>query len=686
MQKIIATIKQNEAGIAVANLQDALLAMIAHGYISPMPPGEHPSEKDIQKLAEKLKDEQAQSIYGESTTQLVFYFQLQNGLDDILKGRAVDEKTADMLNKFLAELGLLDQSDIFTIRGAVKDSNGKPQPDLTVIAFDKDLRKEQVLGEAITDAQGHYHIKYTLKDFALADGNNAQPDLLVRAYGDKDKTTLIAESEIRFNAGIDEVFDFILSMQIKTESEWEMLNAKISPLLLGQGIDKSIYTHVNNSHGATNLYPYELNAQDMAFIVKDTGLDLVALQAWVVASCMVRDGATLLGESDAERAKILQSNGGPYFYAFSRQNLANTLQAVLQRSEEDWKRTWLVSLAANLVPKIDDAFLKELGECLNYLKKINQISPSPENPQLIARVLKSAGVEIPRSVGLSALSVIEEHGIENPELLLKSLIDSHPDQEDAIKPFVRGVRLYQLTEGDQKLIYNLGERAQDKDDSIASLAKLPQSDWVAISAQSNKGLVFATNMQRRVELQHPVVAVQSRIEDKKLLFSKPILDGINKLLKSNTSRVNSLLIGTTPIKEKELPDAEITLKNLGIFMRAGINMELAGKLMTKGIDTPAMALNLGAEKLDDVVKEIDSEHDYNELIGAFIKGIDKYVKAGQDIIIRYGDHRRLPPYFYVDEDDGQPLTPEEKELLPDIPSLFGDLDQCVCRPSESMLG
>ena len=53
----------------------------------------------------------------------------------------------------------------FRVSGNVRWFDGRPAADLTVRAFDKDMRSEEELGQAVTDQQGHYQINYSASQF-----------------------------------------------------------------------------------------------------------------------------------------------------------------------------------------------------------------------------------------------------------------------------------------------------------------------------------------------------------------------------------------------------------------------------------------------------------------------------------------------------------------------------------------
>ena len=156
MKLIIAPIDPGDSGAFVANLQDALLALLEREIIRPLIAPNRPTLEELEKLSAAVKGEREQSLFGQFTQESIRYFQVQQGLSDNLRG-VVEDTTAAKLNEWLKKLGLLDISepDGFVVRGSVKTSDGKPLSGAIVYAFDLDMRKEQPLGDkAETDDLG----------------------------------------------------------------------------------------------------------------------------------------------------------------------------------------------------------------------------------------------------------------------------------------------------------------------------------------------------------------------------------------------------------------------------------------------------------------------------------------------------------------------------------------------------
>ena len=82
MKLIIAPIKPNDSGALVANLQDALLALLEREIIRPLIAPNRPTLEELEKLSAAVKGEREQSLFGQFPQELIRYFQVQQGLGD----------------------------------------------------------------------------------------------------------------------------------------------------------------------------------------------------------------------------------------------------------------------------------------------------------------------------------------------------------------------------------------------------------------------------------------------------------------------------------------------------------------------------------------------------------------------------------------------------------------------------
>lgn len=95
----------------------------------------------------------------------------------------------------------------FRVAGVVKEQgSGAPREGLRVTAYDKDLVKDDFLGEAITDADGAFEIRFTDADFK--DVLESQPDIYLCVFVPGSTEPIVDTScEIRENASNDEFFE-----------------------------------------------------------------------------------------------------------------------------------------------------------------------------------------------------------------------------------------------------------------------------------------------------------------------------------------------------------------------------------------------------------------------------------------------------------------------------------------------
>jgi len=222
------------------------------------------------------------------------------------------------------------QSPAFALRGKVSNADGSVLIGFTVRAFDKDLpslKSEELLGETLTDKDGHYEITYKAEQFRRAEKKSA--DLIVRVFDDG--PTPLASSPVIFNAGPDETVNLVVDGAIP--SEFERYVTELAPLL-------------------ESIRFANLTAEDIEFLTGETGINQQHL-VFLVVAFRFSDQTELPAE---------------LFYGLFRENLPTDLTALLAQGTDIQRAALKSASEENLVPaklagQLEDllASLKNLG-------------------------------------------------------------------------------------------------------------------------------------------------------------------------------------------------------------------------------------------------------------------------------------------------------------------------------------
>jgi hypothetical protein len=213
----------------------------------------------------------------------------------------------------------------YSVQGQITQPGGRPLAGVTVRAFDRDLRREQLLGQTQTDERGRYTIGYTAAQFIHAEKSAA--DLVVRVYSPRG--AVLGESPVRFTAAQVEQIPLAVRMpQEAPPSEYEHLLAALAPVL-------------------GDLQPADLTQEDIAFLLGEFAGDRVVQEARLH---ILADSARL------ERQTRLPAE---FFYGVARvRPFASplSLETFLGLSPEAVRAAVLQAVEANIVPaRIGDA-------------------------------------------------------------------------------------------------------------------------------------------------------------------------------------------------------------------------------------------------------------------------------------------------------------------------------------------
>src|SRR6185369_1431138 len=198
----------------------------------------------------------------------------------------------------------------FTITGVVLPANGADRTGMKVQAFDRDMPSverrtgaaPELLGDAITDAQGGFKIAYTLAQFKTGDGTSLfqrqgdkNADLSFRVFSQTGQELSITSiqgnrdagpDQIIFNAPIQLSVNIFVNPPQAATSEFERLLNLITPIIeevpLSQLTDEDIRFILSDlDAGQQGQIPQRVEwLRRCALLAQDTNLPVEAFYGW----------------------------------------------------------------------------------------------------------------------------------------------------------------------------------------------------------------------------------------------------------------------------------------------------------------------------------------------------------------------------------------------------------------------
>ena len=698
MYAIKPPINPGDSGPQARNLYLALHFLVEKGAFKRISPAR------LKQLHGQLLSEQPSATYKGAAVALVRRFQTQMRLGAV---DVVDQKTAAALNRRLKALGVVFEveppgddgvgPEPYKVSGTVTDTAGLPRSGLKVVAYDRDLRNHQKLGVASTDAEGRYAISYVMDAFSRADGKAPlAPDVFLEVLPD-DGLPPLAVSTVRYQAKPVETIDVEVPARYSEPAEFERACGLLLPLLAGQGQE------VLNNPGSTvspqyaDLPPANLNVAELAFLQRESALDEQVVGAWINAAHMARDlaleGASppIAVDPRGLSEDTLRVFGWSVFYGFIRAGQADSLASVLLRQIGDWTAWQSVNVSAGLVDQEHDRRWFGIARALQNLKKLRTAKFSAAGDSPLATVFALLDVELPRSIVIKAVDLFDSVGFSDPEVYL-GLEPPGPDGDEkiikAVRRLVRIVRLHQLTDGDLGLMRVLGQQGPDDGHSIAHLAAANGEEWRAWCGGSSRvrapdeQVVLPHRLQASVEVVYPTEALKARLDQRDIkALSDEHAKALHEALNLDPKVLARVMTGNHAESDLlALPEQARALSvNLGRYLGLGITLQAGTQLWAAGVESPGRMLSLGV----DVIQNALLDNQPQAYVQAFFGQAQLAMVGAQGLVSELVGGRIMPLGLHRQQ---APIAAEVVENLPTVRGLFGDVDECVCRPCESVLG
>jgi len=349
---------------------------------------------------------------------------------------------------------------IFRVTGYVRFADGVPASKTKVAAFDRDLRREQSLGdekkEYLTDRNGAYCIEYSERQFLNQERGTA--DLVVKAL-DADGSILVA-SPILFNAPQDAEIDLTIPLERHLPPTlFERIKLALEPL---RGRVKVEALEENKEH------------QDITFLSGETGFDMSILARFVLAHRLVRLGI--------DREFWFALLGGSFFKYAEKESLKENQATVMDVLPSLDVRAVRKALASSFNRREIPARLQKMTEewIEMFLELIARIVlGDAKSPSFVRMALDHAGIDSTAKQAKFA-RLFNQHKALTPELLAV-LEKDRSFKKAEIADLRTSYQLAELTRGDFSVVKMLKEEFNiRKPEQIRTLAKRSEREWVEL--------------------------------------------------------------------------------------------------------------------------------------------------------------------------------------------------------------
>ena len=667
VRTVRAPLKYQETGEAVVNLQDGLSLLLERGVI--------PAPSELNEVQEAIDSERAQQLFGRTTRGVVQRFQeTYEARFNVATSGVVDEPTAAALNALLKEQSVLDgPADVFLVRGRITHGDGEPFAGTLVRAFDRDMRTEELLGDATTDRDGRYEIRYSSAQFGRAETGGA--DLVVSVCNERGLE--LVRSGILFNAGAEAVVDLVVPWEVEGRSEYERLLAVVTPLLQDVAVA-------------------ELTDEDVAFLAGGTGEDQQRI-VWIRESARRALEGSAGGSMRPKPAFPAQADAIPsipaaVYYGWFREGIPTEPTVLWSRSTAELMAALEKAIAERVVPAVPDDQVDGLAQMIEDHGLDQRLRPAPSGARpSLGDLLATLPTPLEARETRNAAAIVTTVSVDDQQFR-KRLGEAGLTVAQAVG-VERTVRLGLLTEDHAPLMSELQQRsADDGDASLRSLAAITRDQWfdLAYAHGTPAGVNIATHdyatyLFQRIEELHPTAALAARLDDSSVAVNYPGLGQVSTFLADNPGfelPAANLEAFTADANLSRVGDRKALTGALGglqALNRLGASWEEAGALLNDGVDSSMALAAHGRERLHERFAGRIRTHRLDEIEGRAV--------ALQDSGLVY---MATTPRFSGSSIEvlPAPTSVADTAVLADRPtlrSLFGDLDTCACAHCESVL-
>ncbi|MEB3281214.1 MAG: Tc toxin subunit A [Lyngbya sp.] len=564
------------------------------------------------------------------------------------------------------------QEDIFVVQGTIRQDYGNfALSNVRVVAVDKCVGEEQILGEAITDTNGNYTINYSL--MVLTIKGKEISDLQIKVMSLEDRNDILAISPIKYDASKQEVIDVIVPTEkLKRPDEYQRISNDLSPHCKNQS---------NNGKRFAQLQEND-ERQDITYLANKTGWD-----ARMVAMVALADQFSQKSEIQSE-----------FYYALFRAGIPANEKVLSQIQPEIVQDLWNKAADEKIIP---DILKGEISQNVERFKSYAAGQLLNQSATIGVSSLKelldvSLGTDENRKQRFAQLYYDNKNNSDS----LWQKVSEEFGQETSDRLQLDG-KLSFLTINNSKLIGKLHQNRNLRNpidlvrsglykrdnwneflsDDIAVPPEIPGQD------ETEKKANYADFMVNQLKLSYPTTLVAEMLNNNEI--SLPADNAVKaNVYQFFTEQQEQFELGIHPVEDylqkRNLNLAEETLtqvKRLQRVYQISPSDEAMNKLLEGNIDSAYAVIQYD---------EREFVQQFKGSLGGEETAKLAYAKAHQvhhsvlNVVSAYLLDRLTPQLYAL------PLaqkTPEDTGVIayPTLEELFGEMDYCACEHCRSVL-
>jgi hypothetical protein len=629
-------------------------------------------------------EELSSALFGPTTRLAVVEYQDTHQLPAT---GTVDNATWDALRKEVES-----QPPSFHVLGLIRHPNDTPGVGLTVRAFDRDLRSEELLGEASTDKQGYYRISYTRDQFARAEKDAA--DLFLRVFRGTDGLYDPPIDATVFNAPSLAIINVDLASGDKQlESEYERILNAVKPLLGSvplEGLEESNAT------------------RDITFLAGETGLATYQLAHFAVAHKLASAHKiapeffyALLAENTLLKASLSTANGVRFDIGMGTELVPLFYDIVLLPADTIRKGV-RQAIADNLIPQSLERALDDLLKQLSASVAEAQAYVRDQRPKKlfehVQRFLAAGKHE-------QVLAILQQDSFGDLPALLQRLQEASVFTDKANEKIAAAAATLSDVLGyDAQISEHIRkENGIKRPEDVRDLARLNRADWSKLLGTAASSLtvgdhpireslidLHASALVRTMEKRFPTTAFAAQLERDKtagpehrellgLLERHPEFDlasgNIDLLLKARST-------ASAAAADHDAELAKTALKSMQRVFKVAPTYGKTKALLEKGLNSAASIHAVGETRF---ISSVTADEAFTpaEALTAYRKASDIHTASA----LLAGQLQGAAASMHVSALGADTLPHRLDEVAKDFPnikSLFHLADYCACKECRSV--